>query len=120
MAGCDLCGNTPISEIPSPSRQVKAIVFDRDCGATTDFVTHVSILATGHRSDDVGNTFIADADHGNAPRGKDGGPVVLVHWIDAQTLEIRYHPKTRIYKQERRENGVTVHYVADSTLAPRA
>jgi hypothetical protein len=40
----DLCGNDPISETPSPNGQMKVVVFQRDCGATTGFSTQVSVL----------------------------------------------------------------------------
>jgi len=33
----DLCANTPIENIASPDKNWKVILFERDCGATTDF-----------------------------------------------------------------------------------
>ena len=39
------CGEDElISEAVSPSQAMKVVVFMRDCGATTSFSTHVSIL----------------------------------------------------------------------------
>jgi hypothetical protein len=40
----DLCGNRVIETALAPDGKTKALVFERDCGATTDFSTHVSIL----------------------------------------------------------------------------
>ncbi len=39
------CVNTLITEVSSPDNKLKASVFVRDCGATTDYSTHVSIRA---------------------------------------------------------------------------
>src|SRR3954469_19547777 len=87
MGAC-LCGNTLIEKIPSPGGRLQAIVFNRDCGATTDFVTHVSVISTGGGYGDAGNIFIADANHNKAPRDARGGPLLTIRWIDAHNLEI--------------------------------
>lgn len=42
------CGNDEVREFLSPNGRVKAVVFRRNCGATTSHSTHVSVLrATG-------------------------------------------------------------------------
>lgn len=41
----DICGNKIIQEIPSPNRKLKAVIFTRDCGATTGFSTQISLLS---------------------------------------------------------------------------
>jgi hypothetical protein len=38
------CGNQLYQEVLSPDNKYKAVVFQRDCGATTGFSTRVSIL----------------------------------------------------------------------------
>jgi hypothetical protein len=38
------CRNSAVLETPSPGAELKAVVFTRDCGATTGTGTHVSIL----------------------------------------------------------------------------
>ncbi len=43
----DMCGNRVLREVTSPNGQLKAVVFIRDCGATTSFSTQVIILSTG-------------------------------------------------------------------------
>jgi hypothetical protein len=40
----DMCKNIVYKEYASPNAQLKAVVFARDCGATTGFSTQVSIL----------------------------------------------------------------------------
>jgi len=54
-----LCGNEVISETYSPNKKLKAVVFRRDCGATTGYSTHVSILNAWDKlsNDEAGNVF---------------------------------------------------------------
>lgn len=40
----DMCADTLISETPSPSGKLKAVLFQVDCGATTGFNSHVAIM----------------------------------------------------------------------------
>ena len=59
-----ICGNRIAREVSSPDGKWKAVLYERDCGATTDFSTQVSILR--QRQDvgnDNGNVFIADSFH---------------------------------------------------------
>ena len=95
-----MCGNQVLSEIPSPNMQVKAVVFERDCGATTDFSTQVAILPINESlgNETAGNVFVADTDHGRAPSGPGGGPEVGVRWTSEATEEIQHHPAARILR----------------------
>jgi hypothetical protein len=43
----DLCENEIYSEIVSPDENYKAIIFQRDCGASTGFSTQISIVEAG-------------------------------------------------------------------------
>jgi hypothetical protein len=58
----DLCGNDVISEIYSPDKKMKVVVFRRSCGATTGFSTHVSILNAWDKlsNDEAGNVYCLD------------------------------------------------------------
>ena len=56
-----LCGNELFQEVYSPDHAYKAVVFQRDCGATTGFSTQVSILnAASPLPDEAGNVFVMD------------------------------------------------------------
>jgi hypothetical protein len=79
ISGCGLdpCGNEELQTVTSPDRKRKAIVFQRDCGATAGFSTQISLLQADDKlPKEAGNTFIADTDHGKAPAGTGGGPEV--------------------------------------------
>ncbi|MCH8536313.1 MAG: hypothetical protein LAT66_00960 [Alkalimonas sp.] len=54
-----MCGNEVYTEILSPDNRHKAVIFQRDCGATTDFSTQISVMkASAHLPNKSGNTFI--------------------------------------------------------------
>lgn len=119
LSGCwdDGCGNSIIQDLPSPDGHRHAVVFERDCGATTPFSTQVSIVPSVRDARGSGNVFTADTDHGKAPSGPGGGPAVGVRWIDRRTLEIRYHPAARTFGREVRHDDIDIRYVVDSTSA---
>jgi hypothetical protein len=113
------CANDQLADRPSPNGRYHAVVFQRDCGATTGFSTQVSVLAAGDSlRNEGGNAFVADDDHGAAPAGSGGGPAVSVRWLTPDTLEVRFHPRSRVFTREARVGAVAIHYVTDSTVVP--
>ena len=91
-----------------------AVIFARDCGATTDFSTQVAILTAARTVTGGGNVFVVDSDHGKAIAGPGGGPRVAVRWLDRRTLEIHYDSRARIFAQEKRQDDTDIRYVADT------
>src|SRR5688572_11020252 len=74
-----MCRNEVLAELPAPDNRNRAVVFQRDCGATTGFSTQVSVLRGSRRlPNEGGNVFVADSDHGQAPAGPGSGPAVEV------------------------------------------
>jgi hypothetical protein len=59
--GRGMCGNEVVHQVYSPNGRYKVIVFERNCGATTGYTTHISVLGSntslGGR---VGNVLGAD------------------------------------------------------------
>jgi hypothetical protein len=90
MPGCfldDLCGNNPLSEAISPDGKYKAVLFQRDCGATTDFSTQISILKKDQALANSGaNTFAT----GNSQD-------IRYHWLDDDHLVIETDKTEKIY-----------------------
>jgi hypothetical protein len=108
------CANQMLRTVVSPDGQRKAVVFERNCGATTDFSTQVSILPRRARLRNVaGNTFIADTDHGAAPEGPGSGPEVRVVWESGTRLLIKHHPRARVFRSKRRVASVAVRYMRE-------
>ena len=109
----DMCGNAMIAEYPSPNRKLKAVVFERNCGATTGFSTQVSILqSTDLLENDGGNVFVADTDHGRAPSGAGGGPEIKFRWLSDSSAELQHHPLARVHRAQTKTKGVQVAFVA--------
>jgi hypothetical protein len=111
--GCsDGCGNTLVSRSPSPDGRHEAVLFQRDCGATTGFSTQISVLDAGSPVARGGNVFIADDDHGAARAGDWGGPWAEVAWLSSDRLRIRYADKSRVFEKRDAVKGVTITYQA--------
>ncbi|CAN5666282.1 hypothetical protein BH09VER1_BH09VER1_01120 [soil metagenome] len=56
-----VCGNDHEQAFPSPNGQLKAVIFRRDCGATTSYSMNVSILPAAQAlPNDAGNVFVKD------------------------------------------------------------
>jgi hypothetical protein len=110
LTGClNPCGNRILSDVPSPNATKHAVIFERDCGATTDFSTQLSILSEREQLDNKGgNTFVADSNHGRAH-----SVYVNVKWSGEDRLTVIYPAAVRVFHNEQRVNGVTVVFRPD-------
>lgn len=112
-AGCsDACQNTVAFRNPSPDRRHTAILFQRDCGATTGFSTQISILSPNDEVSGGGNAFRADDDHGAAPVGDWGGSWAEMKWLSSDHLLVRYAARSRLFMQDEEVSGVRITYQA--------
>ena len=117
MAACvDIaggCGNETKREAVSPDGRFRAIVFDRNCGATVDFSREVSVLPavaavpSGESRADTGNVLRMARQ-----------PEVTIRWVDARTLEVRYAARARSPSHGAGIAGVAVRFVPDGAAAP--
>lgn len=79
----DLCGNEVFQEVLSPDGTYKAVVFQRDCGATTGFSTQVSILkASSQLANRAGNVFAID--------GHPDWTQIRVRWDGNRAMNLDY------------------------------
>ena len=111
VLGCgalDPCGNEIVSRKASPSGSHEAVVFERDCGATTSWSTQVAIIrggtdflekATALRSTESGNALVILA---RAARPGILGATVSPRWVDDTHLILEY------------DAGEVVHFAAAS------
>ncbi len=102
FSGWGLCVNTIYQTEVSPDKTHRAVIFQRNCGATTGFSTQVSIL--GH--DDAlpegkGNTYIA-AGHPQITK-------LQLNWLDEMHLSIR-NTDSAAFKSETRIGSIQVSY----------
>lgn len=78
LASCGLCSDALKSSAVSPDGRLVANVSERNCGATTDFVTRVNVQSRSERfHPDEGLVFVAS-----------GSFDVSVAWTGARTLVI--------------------------------
>ena len=106
--GCSLfvCENNVVSEAMRPGGPYRAVTFIRNCGATTAFSTHVSILGIKRFSDsETGNVFIGEGGDTSQPR-------VSVRWVDRDVLEISDLGITEVFKAEPRWDSIQIEYVS--------
>lgn len=94
---CTSCRNESYFSSSSPDFRAKAVVFNRNCGATVGDNVQVSILANNASlRDEPGNVFIEDRNTpfaANAP--------ILVKWLSNDELQISFHQSDRIFIQNK-------------------
>lgn len=101
-AASSSCANSALAEYPAPGGRFKAVVFERDCGATTGYSTQVSLLTIGGSlPNESGNVFVADHAGG-----------VRVSWRSERALRIEHHANARIFKSEPEYENVSVEYAS--------
>ena len=106
-----MCGNEILAEYPSPDGELKAVVFERDCGTTTDFSTQVSVMKReAALENSKGNVFIEDSDRGRAPSGSGGGPEAKLLWTGNRSIQIDHHVNVRVSVARPLVDGVAVTY----------
>jgi hypothetical protein len=119
--GLDPCGNEQLATALSPDDVLRAVVFQRDCGATTGFSTQVSILQAdepfltegrGFHSTKAGNTFIAEKGATPPATWQGGGPWVKVEWSGAghSALIVHYDSHASVFRRESRVGDVAIQY----------
>ena len=108
-----MCANDVIKEVVSPDGKKKVVVFQRNCGATTDFSTQASVLSVSRSLlNDGGNVFSADTNHGAAPSRSGGGPELEASWVGPKELVLEHHPQARVFKAEASIGDVHVRFVS--------
>ncbi len=99
-----MCSNAIYSQAFSPNGEFKAVAFSRDCGATTSFSTHVSLLhSNDNLANEAGNTFISK------------GSATLVNpslaWHSNSNLRITFSNQGKVFKANKEYSGnVAVSY----------
>ncbi len=110
LTGCsDPCENTIDYTVRSEDGQRAVHVYQRTCGATTGFATHISIRSSDDEiGSSAGNLFTATA--GEAKLTKKKTIKTEVVWKDKNHLLIRYDAKARVIKKVDQLNGISVQY----------
>jgi hypothetical protein len=107
----DMCGNKIIRTEFSPDKKYKIVIFSRDCGATTDFSTQVSILKVAEKlENESGNIFSADSEHGKAKIDENNIVAIKSKWINNNKVIITYDKNARLFKTENSFNEIEIEY----------
>jgi hypothetical protein len=104
------CGNEILSDVPAPRTSYRAVIFQRDCGATTGFSTHVSVMRGSRRlPNEAGNAFVADDSTTSA--GPDVSLFVEVRWRDSAQLDIYHDTRARVFLADSLVEGVRIRFL---------
>lgn len=102
LVACSPCAENVAAEIDSPDRTFTATWWVVNCGATTDYITQVSVhpKSVSYRNDE------------NGVFGTYGNPRLSISWVDRKTLSIKCSdcdPK-KIQGQNTKVGDITVMY----------
>ena len=119
----DMCDNKIIKTEYSPNKKYKIVTFCRECGATTDFSTQISILEFEEElKNESGNLFSADSEHGKAQTNEENIINVIPKWLSNEKVIIEYDKNARVFKNENSINEIMIDYkkitTANSRQAP--
>ena len=107
----DPCDNGSLKEFKSQSGKWKVVVFERSCGATTDFSTQVSVLPTDSSLPrKPGNALIIDSNHGAVAVDRNGLIDVRVTFTSDASLTLEYSAQARVFLQATNIDGVLIQH----------
>lgn len=123
VATSDLCSETLILETYSPDKELKAVVSQMDCGATTGFNTHVDLERIDGSSPTMSlfqdvygkkkqKVFLAENGYTKRSAGIYGGPEVFIKWGNNNKLTVRYHESSNIKTKNTPVEGVEILFQA--------
>ena len=100
-SGCGArCRNEPIAVVPSPSGKSEAVVFHRNCGATTGPNTQVAVIPSYSDLPNIpGNALVLDAE---VP--------LEVRWLSDSSLSVSGLGSVRASRQQESVAGVSIAY----------
>jgi hypothetical protein len=100
LCACSPCENDVTQSVLAPSGRLKAVVFNRECGATVGFNTQVSILEAGRELPDEGGNVLITADKVE----------LSLQWTSDTALDVSGPLAARVFRKESELAGVRVSY----------
>ncbi len=98
-----MCSNEVFRQVDSPDKKHKAVVFQRDCGATTGFSTQITVHKLNeYLENEAGNVLIA--------KGHPNESGFELAWLNSTTLQIKNTKNAKQYKNEVKIGSVAVQY----------
>lgn len=115
LGACDIsggCEDKVLDAKPDLEGGLIAYRFVRDCGATTDYVTHVAIGRQGESRENAESVFVATA---GSDTDTDGDAVWIdMVWTRPHQLSVAYAQKARVFKKLPNALGAMITYRATS------
>ena len=108
ISGCDdLCGGEVWKTVRSPDGERMAVVYERDCGATTSAAVNVTVVPAreGFKPKEKGDVMIADDGHHPAVSLQ-----VEPRWEGNDRLTLVHDPGLRFFARATSAHGVAVSY----------
>jgi predicted small secreted protein len=104
------CGINIFQEVYSPNQEHKVVIYERSCGASTGFRTHISIIKNNYSvtANNLGNIFRAS-----------GNPAWLnikVNWQDENYVVIEYDENITPSFIENSFQNIVVKYVENKEI----
>ena len=99
----DMCGNEINIELVSPDNKHKAIIYQRDCGATTGFSTQISIIKRNEKLPNKNGNVLTSAGHPSDNNYK-------LKWLGAEKLLISNTHGNHIYFKENKIGIISISY----------
>jgi hypothetical protein len=109
--GCG-CENTVYDALVSPDGQRKAVLFSRNCGATTGPNLQVSVVSRERSARGGGNTATMDVGHDSTLWHANLPSLVKVTWVSPSRLMIAYDRRLRVFSKQASVANVDVEYKA--------
>jgi hypothetical protein len=108
-----MCGNEIVEELSSPNKNFKAVIFIRDCGATTGYSTQLSIIGNSANLDDEGGNVLIMSDKTRyGLTSENGGAKVKATWTSDSTMTIYLDKRTEVMEHEDEDeiSGIKISY----------
>ncbi len=103
-----MCGTEIFQEVTSPNGKNKLVLYQRDCGATTGFATHISLIrSNADLPNTTGNVF-------QAPGHPDWFDI-KISWEDDRHAVIEHNGKPIPYLTETKVGRVEFRYVENTS-----
>ena len=98
-----MCSNEINLDLVSPDKRHKAIIYQRDCGATTGFSTQISIIKNNEKlANESGNVLTSD--------GRPNDNDYRLKWLRADELLISSTHGKRINFKEKSIGVISISY----------
>lgn len=109
--GSSLCENQFIQSTDSPDGSKKVVTFSTDCGATSDWSIHASVLSKNENINDesVGNALRISSNQGRAwPKDEQGRPIIRTVWTSPSSATLQHSSNADIFYQRPEVENVEI------------